>query len=221
MGYILDLIFIAIVALCIFLAVKKGFVRSLVEVVGYLLAVVIAFSVSSFVADYVYNQVIETKLVETISTAVEQNSNDVIDKMPDYLVAILDKTNVDLDKLLSSDNLDSQKIANQVSEVIEPLAVNIVRTIASIIIFIILIIVVSILARFLNSLFKGVILGTANKVLGGALGFVKGFVIASLFSLAVYFIANTSTSEILFFTNDAIEGSFICNRVISFITGIF
>ena len=154
MDYILDLIFIAIVALCIFLAVKKGFVRSLVEVVGYLLAVVIAFSVSSFVADYVYNQVIETKLVETISTAVEQNSNDVIDKMPDYLVAILDKTNVDLDKLLSSDNLDSQKIANQVSEVVEPLAVNIVRTIASIIIFIILIIVVSILARFLNSLFK-------------------------------------------------------------------
>lgn len=218
MGIILDIILVLIVVVCILLAVKKGFVRSLIEVAGYVLAIVIAFSVSGMAAEYIYDNMINDVVVESVSTAIEENSEKALDALPDYLVSLLEQTDFDIDTLLKDNNENAVDVAQRVSEnMLKPLAVGIFKTIISVLVFIILMVVVKLLARIVNSFFKGAVLGTANKVLGASLGFVKGAVFAIVFSMIVYFVASLSESDFLFFTNDAVNESVMAKYIINFL----
>ena len=223
MNYLLDFIFILIVAIFVFLSVKKGFVRSLIEVVGYVLAIVLAISISTPASNYIYDKAIEPGLITSIDNAIAEKSDEAIEVLPDYIKGILNDSDLftNIENILSGDNDNSTAVAQQISDIVQPIAVGIIKTILSIVIFAILLIVVNILARIINSMFKGVVLGTANKVLGAALGGVKGLVFACIFSLAVYFITSVSTKDWLFFSSKAIDKSFICSRVIELILGKF
>lgn len=221
MGIWLDIIFVLIVLLCVVLAAKKGFVKSFVEVIGYVLAVVIAFSFSGTVADFVYDSFVEAPFNTAIENAVNENADTAIEALPDYLVNLLDKANVDLNALLTAENSSGKNIAEQVSGAIEPIALSVFKTIVTIIIFAVVLLIARLLSGMLNSLFKGVILGTLNKTLGGALGLIKGLALAVIFCLASNFIASISSEGFLIFTKDAIDGTFICKQIISLIVGNF
>lgn len=221
MNYILDLIFLLIVAIFVFISVKKGFVRSLIEVVGYVLAIVLAISISTPSSNYIYDKAIEPGLITSINNAIEEKSDAAIEGLPEFIKGILNNTDIftDIENILSGDKVTS--IAQEISEIVKPIAISVLKTILSIVIFVILLIVVSILAKIINSMFKGVVLGTANKVLGAALGGVKGIIFACIFCLAVYFITAVSTKEWLFFTDEAINNSYICSSIVELILGKF
>lgn len=222
MGIVLDLILALIVVVCILLAVKKGFVRSLIEVVGYILAIVIAFSVSGIAAEYIYDNVVDEAVVVTVYTAIEENSEKALEALPDYLTVLLEQVDFDIESLLKTDDADALSVAKQVSEnILRPLVVGILRTIISVVAFLILMVVVKLLARVINSMFKGAVLGTANKVLGMVIGCVKGVVFATVFSMIVYFVASLSENDFLFFTNEAINKSVVAKYIIDFVTGTF
>ena len=216
MGILLDLIFIGIVVVCVLISIKKGFVRSLIEVVGCILAIVIALSIGSVVANYVYDNNIEPAVVSSIENKISEKNEDTVASLPTYIQSFLDMVNVDVDSLTGT-----HEKAVEIAQDIKPAAVGAVKAIASFILFIILMIVVKILARLLNSLFKGAILGSANKLLGGLFGGVKGLVFASAFCMIVYFVASITASDFLFFSDDAIKGSFICEKVITMIIAKF
>ena len=222
MGIVLDLILALIVVVCTLFAVKKGFVRSLIEVVGYVLAIVIAFSVSGIVANYIYDNVIDEVVVETVSTAIEENSEKALEALPDYLTVLLEQADFDIESLLNTNDSDALNVAKQASDnILRPLAVGILKTIISVVAFLILMVVVKLLARVINSMFKGAVLGTANKVLGMALGCIKGVVVATIFSMIVYFVASLSENDFLFFTNEAINESVAAKFIIDFVIGKF
>ena len=222
MGIVLDLILALIVVVCILLAVKKGFVRSLIEVVGYVLAIIIAFSVSGIAANYIYDNVIDEVVVETVSTAIEENSDKALEALPDYLTVLLEQADFDIESLLNTNDSDALSVAKQASDnILRPLAVGILKTVISVVAFLILMIIVKLLAKAINSMFKGAVLGTANKVLGMALGGVKGVVIATIFSMIVYFVASLSENDFLFFTNEAINESVAAKFIIDFVIGRF
>lgn len=222
MGIVLDLILALIVVVCILLAVKKGFVRSLIEVVGYVLAIIIAFSVSGIAANYIYDNVIDEVVVETVSTAIEENSEKALEALPDYLTVLLEQADFDIESLLNTNDSDALNVAKQASDnILRPLAVGILKTVISVVAFLILMIIVKLLAKAINSMFKGAVLGTANKVLGMALGGVKGVVIATIFSMIVYFVASLSENDFLFFTNEAINESVAAKFIIDFVIGKF
>lgn len=222
MGIVLDLILALIVVVCILLAVKKGFVRSLIEVVGYVLAIIIAFSVSGIAANYIYDNVIDEVVVETVSTAIEENSEKALEALPDYLTVLLEQADFDIESLLNTNDSDALNVAKHASDnILRPLAVGILKTVISVVAFLILMIIVKLLAKAINSMFKGAVLGTANKVLGMALGGVKGVVIATIFSMIVYFVASLSENDFLFFTNEAINESVAAKFIIDFVIGKF
>ena len=55
MWIILDLIIVAIVLLFVFISAKRGFARTIVEFVGYILAVYLAFAVGGIISTAVYD----------------------------------------------------------------------------------------------------------------------------------------------------------------------
>ena len=93
MSYILDGIIILIVLVTVFLSAKKGFVRTLIEVVGFFIAVWVAFTFSSPIANAMYDKIVEPIVVKSVESSVEtvvegteaitSNAVDAIwDKMP-------------------------------------------------------------------------------------------------------------------------------------------
>ena len=217
----LDVIFVLIVAISIFIAMKKGFVRSLIEVIGYVLAVVLAFSFSGVVAEFLYDNFLNETIVNTIETAILQNSSNVINELPSYIKMLIPSSNADLNSVLQAGSINVETISEQVYVTIRPIAVNVIKTIATFVIFAICLIISRILAKLLNSMFKGVVLGTANKLLGGVLGAVKGVVIGSVFSLCVYLATVLPSVSFLDFATDALYNSFICKSVVNFILSNF
>lgn len=219
MGILLDVIFLLIVAICIFVAVKKGFVRSLVEVVGYVLAFVMVFSFSGMVAEYIYSNFIEESLIVAIETAVLENSNNAIEQLPNYIRMFLPKEEFDINSVLSASSVNVSSISEAVGVTIEPIAMNIIKTIAAFIIFALVLILSKILAKVINSLFRGAVLGTANKFLGAIIGLVKGAVIGAVYSLVVYLTTVLPSVEALSFTTEALNNSVICKYLVTLIIG--
>ena len=68
MSLVLDLLIVGVVLLFIFFGIRKGFVASLVEVVGTLLAIVIAFSLSIPLSEAVYDSFVASRYPNRLIT---------------------------------------------------------------------------------------------------------------------------------------------------------
>ena len=60
MSIILDLIIVFTILLFIIMSARKGFVRTLIEVVGFVAAIAVALSISTPVSDFIYEKTVTT-----------------------------------------------------------------------------------------------------------------------------------------------------------------
>lgn len=194
MSYLIDLIIVAIIGICVFLSAKKGFVKTVVELIGFVLAVAISFSVSSGLADVTYQKLIEPKISETVTTAIEKSENDIENKawnsLPDIIIENAEKFGISFEKFQKTieDNISSgtDKTVQTVSnDIVKPIIVKLLKLIYSIALMFILIFVVRIIADLLNKLFSFSIIGKVNRILGGILGIPKGVIFALLFCMLI------------------------------------
>ncbi len=222
MGYILDAVIIAIIVLCAIIAAKKGFVRSLIEFIGYILALVIAVGAAGVVADYTYENAVRPVVIEAIGSTIEDSSSNAIDSVPDSVASLVELAGIDFGSISASVGETAYEAAARVTDTaVKPITVGLVNSIAILLISIVLFIVVGLVARMLNSMFKGVIFGSANKILGAALGGAKGIIFSAVFSLLVSFIVSVSSSDFMFFTQEALESSYLCKFILDLIAANF
>lgn len=213
MNFVLDGIIIVIIAVCALLAAKKGFVRTLIEFVGFLAAIFLAFTLSSTVSGFVYDKTIRPAAETAIAAGIESSAEDAA--MPEFILTLAEKAGINEDMISTAVGINAEEIAKNVTETaLMPLAINVIKFIAIIVIFVLLLIVVKIVARFLNSLFKGVLLGSANKALGAVLGGAKGAIYSVVFCIVASLIVSITKSGFLFITEDAIQNSYICKFIL-------
>ncbi len=227
MSYILDGIIILIVALGVFLSAKKGFVRTLIEVVGFVAAIVIAFTLSSPLASTVYDKMIEPSVVRTVENAAAdsaQNASGAVDavwnKMPTFITESsffnLSKNTVTATIQTETANSGAQ-LAQTVSEsFVKPVATKLLSVLFSVILVVVLLFVVKILAKYINKLFSFSVVGDINRTLGGLLGLVKGAAVAVIFCLIVSLALSFTKNGFLIFTYDAINASYIFKFLMGF-----
>lgn len=220
MWIILDLIIVAIVGIFIIKSAKHGFVRTVVELVGYFLAIYIAFTAGGILADSVYDFAIEPSIVESVADKItlsaDSCTDDVVDEvwhsLPDFIVHTAENFNVTshtlkntLDKSIITHSSSTQIAQSVSTTVVRPIAVPLIKTIFSIVLFIVLMFVVKILARIINKVFSLPIIGGLNKTLGGVIGLFKGLIFAFVFVTVILFIMSFFENGFLIFTNENIE----------------
>ncbi len=227
MNIVLDVIVVAIVAICIFLSAKRGFVRTLLEVVGFVAAILIAINLSAPVADFIYDKAvspsIEKMVVTTIDEAASNTSAAVSDtiweKLPNFVSNAAEKSGVTKDTVSNklAGGADSAAIAKSITDdVLAPIATTVIKFIVTVILFVILLFVVKLLARIINKLFKKSLLGGANAALGGVLGAIKGIIYTVLFCLLISLITNVSKDN-FFITNEIIENTTVFKFILNLI----
>ena len=218
MHFLIDLIVVAIIGICILTSAKRGFVKVLVEVVGFVLAIMITFTISSPLANATYDKFIEPPILEAASESsadsIEEIKQSALDALPEFITENAELLGFSIeefaDKLntesLSSSMTDPVKSASQ--QVVKPVVAQILELLYSIVLMIVLMFIVKIIAKFVNKMFSFSIIGKANSILGGIIGIPKGIVFAIIFCMIISLVMSFS-GEFFIFTNENVEKTLI------------
>lgn len=220
MGIILDLIILAIIVIFAFLSAKKGFVRTLIELVGFFLAIFIASSISPAISNGVYDKFIEPAIVDSVDNIQIEDSvignvtvSGTEDYIPDFVKKLLGENfSIEAFEAKISENIQNGTrvaVTTASREVIKPIVITLLNAIFTLLISVILMFIFGIVAKFVNKLFSFSIIGKLNKILGALLGMIKGGIVSSVVAAAISFLITVSPNGFLFFTADAVADSVI------------
>lgn len=220
MGALIDIIIVLLYLFTIYLAARRGFIKTLLDLVavyfGFVIALVLSQQLSEFIYDTYIRSIIINKLISAIPESVQNLSKLSIEEIVGYLPAALQLliTNFGLTQLVVDAQLPEIGVTATTIEQIylAPIVLKIVRLAALVIIFIVLTGILKIIARLISEVIKKSFLRKINLGLGAALGAVKGIVFVGILTVALILIAsilpNTNFSE-------GIAGSKICSFVVS------
>ena len=222
MSILLDLIIVALIALGVILGIKRGFVRTVIEVAGCLLILFIAMTAAEPVSQSIYEgsvrPAIENAVISGVSDDDTDDADDTVDKtfqaLPGVATNLLKTFGVTPDSV-KKDLSNSAKetvptIAAKVADLAQPPLTGLIRVLFVVILFIIGMIVVRLLARTANKLADHIpVVGTLNKMLGGVAGVFWGLAIAFVAANLLFLLLSVTTNGILGVTAKDAEQSFL------------
>lgn len=215
-GIIIDLFVLIIIALSVFISARYGFVRTLIEVIGFVAALILVFSVSTPLANITYDKLIEPTVVNAALKAADDQSKNTVDAVWSSLPSFITKNSDSLG--LKKDSIE-QKISDTASQgaakaasvasqsIARPIITKILSMIFSTVLMIVLLFVVKIAAKYINKLFSFSIVGKLNRNLGGIIGLFKGVIIAIAFCMVLSLIISFTGNGIWVFTKENFESS--------------
>lgn len=226
MSLVIDVIVAAIIIFYIFRSAKRGFVRTIIELVGYIAAIVIAVQLSGAIAEWSYNNIFREKAISSISEAVSQSASEstdnqideIFEELPSVVESMMKAVGVSRqqikDSITSGVSENSGSIAEKVADcAVKPVVISIVKFIVVFIVFGVLLFLIRKLAIIVNKAFSIPLVGGINKFLGGALGCAKGMVVAVLFIWVLSIVVSLFKNGILGITQSVIDQSTIAGFI--------
>ncbi len=208
MGWIiLDALVLAIIVLFIILSAKKGFVRTVIEIVGFLLVFYIASKISMPLASLTYNVTIEPAIIKSVKT------DNVSQTLPKYVKNTLGEHKLleefENTVLTNLDNGVNNAVKSASQNIVKPIICGVISMIYSMIISAVLMFAVIILAKIINGIFNIGPTSKINAFLGGVFGGVKGIIICMVVCTLIYYIATITQNGFLFFNLKNINSTVI------------
>lgn len=212
MWFILDLIVIAIIVVFALLSAKRGFVRTIIEVVGFALVVLLANSVSTPLANVTYDMAVEPAIIKSVDNIEAEGAealNIKFETLPGFVQDIIGDESIFADfENMVKENIGEgvEKAMSTASQnVIKPILTEILALVYSLLITVVLATVVNFLAGIINGFFKFSLIGKINRTLGAVFGTVKGCFIAAIFCSIISLIVSFTQNGFLIFTKEAID----------------
>lgn len=219
----LDLLIILLVVFSIKTGYKKGFLRTIVALAGYILSIFIAINLSNAFAPILYENTIKEGIQKKVNSAVSQEIKDTgieqavsstIESMPDYISKLVTDyfggENGIVEKLEKNKEQATTDFGTTIAdEIVEPIVVPLIRGIMLIVIFAICIIIVNLVARLFQDFYKIPIIGGINSFLGGVLGIFKAIIIILILVSISKAIISVTGNNLSYFNSDVIQSSFI------------
>jgi len=216
MHIIIDVALVFIVLLFGFLAYKKGFLATLLELVGFILSAFASIKLSPIVSNWIYGIFVKPRVIASITEKLTESKDlsvsGIINSVPSFIVKASNSIGGNLEAVAesgsSSDNISL--IAEKLnSGVVEPVVTVLIKAIVTLVIFILAMIVIKLLVKLLKKVNKLPLLGKMNKSLGFILGVGKGAVVAIIVCFLVCTLVAFSGGKFIVITKEAIDKSYI------------
>lgn len=193
---ILDILFVLVAAIFIAVGVKRGFIKSLIQSAKLLLTIVATYFLGSPVAAFIREKFVFQKVYDfwfekingiyQSTSATTEELRATVESAPDFLLAPEKKA-----EILSS--LSEESGAAMVETVSNNLATPISDVISNIIgyalTFVLAFVVLTVAAWLLTKIAERfTVIGTANRILGGAFGAVVGVFVLMIIAVIVKFL---------------------------------
>lgn len=201
MQYGIDLILLIIFLAAIGVSAKKGIVRTVLDVVAFVLALVLAAQFSTPLAKGCYDALLSERVETTLEQKLEENQNAtasktaalVIDSLPGFAKDFLENSESDISSITKQMASGSYTPANAAADlnaqIARPACIGVLTSVFFLLLFAVLSALLQRLARLLAKAFKLPIVGTINAVFGGVFGAVKGAVLVFVVSAILLLLA--------------------------------
>ena len=212
LGLVLDFAFFAVLLVCIIVAAKRGFVLSLMELVGFFLAGACALSLSGLIAPEIYDRFFAQQVTQAIAARLPdlsgaataaQQAHAALESLPDVIAQFAASLGIDTAAALA------QTLADSIARPLVTLLCRLALFVGLILIFGILF---RILAAVIDRFFHLPVLRTANAALGGVMGAFKGLLVVLVAGVALQLAANLFASPGAAF-QQTVESSFVMGMV--------
>lgn len=190
MDFIVDFLIVAVFALCIFVGVKNGLIRSIIGLVVVAAAAALAVWLSEPVASGIYDLFIKKSLETAVAAQLpdmssaqltSQNVQEVISSLPAAIVKAAQSMGVDIAAISEAGSVDlsASNIAAEICDsVAKPIAVAVLKVLSFAVIFFVCDFFLQIAAKAVCKLFELPVIRSVNRTLGGVFGALKGVFVA-------------------------------------------
>ncbi|MBR5190758.1 MAG: CvpA family protein [Clostridia bacterium] len=216
MSIVLDVILVVIFAAFVLVAAKKGFVKTLLELVAVAAALVLAYQFSPVVAQGAYDGFVKESMITSIEEQIDENFDTstaakkaevTLEALPDFMVSLASSAGVEINDIkakIASEKFSSKNVATElVEKVAEPIVIGALTIVFFMILAIVLIFALKFVAHLVSKLFDVPLIGTANKILGGALGACKGVIVLLFLCTILDFLFAKGDGELSVAVNDS------------------
>lgn len=181
MNIILDAIIFLLAVVFIVDGFKRGAVRSILDIVGFIIVLLVASSLSTFLADIIFNSFVRESMLnqinQSLSNSVGQDAgvriHEVFNSLPSFISNTIKFYGVSEETLASSVPFSSANAAEEIIKSIAPVIIRLIKTVVFAVLFAILISLFKVFSRTLNRLFKIPVLKQVNELLGVVCGTLK------------------------------------------------
>ncbi len=195
---ILDILFVLIAALFIYVGVKRGFIKSLIQSAKLLLTIVATYFLGSSVATFLKDKFIFQKVydfwyakVDSIYQSANASLNteefrNTVESAPDFLLAPEKKAEI-LDAM--SEESGAALVESVSTNLTTPIADAISNILGYALTFVLAFVVLTIGAWLLTKIADRIaFIGTANRILGGVFGALMGVIVLMIIAVIVNFL---------------------------------
>lgn len=183
--YLADAIIVVIFLLFIILGVKRGFVRSVLDLVGTLAAMLVSMWFSGIAAQWFFSTFLQESLTHQIAEALQSApaadaAEAVLSVVPEILRGGLEAFGITSDAINQAVAGTSGQAAEAVVAVLAPMVVSALRGLFALVLFIFLLVIFRILSGVVCRIFRLPVLRQLDKGLGILLGVAQAALITVL-----------------------------------------
>lgn len=212
----IDLFLLAVFIIAVFLSVRKGLLKSIIGLVGNILAAAAAFLFSSPLGAYIDSHFLHQSMRQwminilsptaqtTTASLSNLNFDELFADMPQFFSDILKNLNIDGVQLadqyttLKANGEEAAKSAI-IDIMVSPMSELCSRVIAFVVIFLLALIAINILVWLLDFVVNLPVLRQINKLGGAVLGVINGiifvFLLSGIISVSIGYIMKDKSSE--------------------------
>lgn len=215
---ILDIAAAVLLVLFTLIGVRRGFIRSVVRLLGFVLSVVAAAVASMPIAQYVYEAFFYSPIQAMVSQKVQEGVASAATGLAEQVTAVLSSLPKGVQSLLSVYGTDGNGLSGAaqtgealvstvVDSVITPLCTALLQVIVFLVLFLVLFLLIRLLGKLIDKVFSSLpVIKQINGVLGGVLGFAEGVLVLFVlcYALELYM---TLTGENSLLTVGQLEGT--------------
>ncbi len=207
---ILDVILIAVIVLTAFHYKKKGFVAGLLDLVGNLLALLVAWIASDRISPTVFENFFKQGLIEKITQTVQERGTSGLTMLVENFSSILpggmaDEVTRSLQDILGSGAPDLA--VRIVDTILTPLIVPMITVVLFFIAFAVCKLVISMLVAVLTNINKIPVIGSVNELLGILVGVAGGVLNVVLLLCLIWAVVAITNNNLPVLNNDMLSGS--------------
>lgn len=207
---ILDVILIAVIVLTAFHYKKKGFVAGLLDLVGNLLALLVAWIASDRISPTVFENFFKQGLIEKITQTVQERGTSGLTMLVESFSSILpggmaNEVTRSLQDILGSGAPDLA--VRIVDTILTPLIVPMITVVLFFIAFAVCKLVISMLVAVLTNINKIPVIGSVNELLGILVGVAGGLLNVVLLLCLIWAVVAITNNNLPVLNHDMLSGS--------------
>ena len=208
MEYIVDIIILVIFGGIVISSVRKGFFKSLFELIGTLLSLVFARALSEGFAPQVFDSFIRKGAESYLGNALGEvgtkdyvlQAQEALNSIPEALNGIMSLMGIDkaamLEKIQGADLGGANLVESLMTSVVEPVGTAVLQFILFIILAVVIGFVLKVAVKLLDGIIKKLpAVKQLNKGLGAAFGVLRGIIVVAIISMLLGIVASFIGNE--------------------------